>query len=149
MEFKIRPFETEPKDSYRMTGEIRGTNYVFTVGKTDKSIPTRSIANDAYGVFAIVEEGEFDLGFGFSLTISIDTDEIDFELGIPPGCQICLKQCGDETAALAILKEHDTDPQSVNLLIPPDSSACVYFNSSGFKDGVSYTLNDEPEAEFN
>jgi hypothetical protein len=80
-------------------------------------------------VYAIVSEAEIPLEHGLLLKVSVSPDPV-FE-DMPPGCEIELVRPGDPRMLQEQLRRNGIDPLRVNLLIPPDASVDVLFNSEG------------------
>lgn len=138
MNLKVRPFERiierfGSAPAIRASGQIVKHRFALHIDAAVYPLPTVGTGTDKWGDYALIQTGEMDLGDGFTLRISGEYDEDS--PGAEPGCEISLERRGDPRKARAALDREGIDPSSVNLLVPPEASVSVYFNSLGLVDG--------------
>lgn len=131
---QVRPFERimDPDAgpaSLRCAGTIEDGVYVLHVGQGMHRLQTLSTGVDQWGPFAVLEPHEVSLGPGRDLTVEVEPAEL--EPGSPLGCRIALTRRRDPAITEQLLRSQGIDPQSVNVLDPPEAAVAVYFHQSG------------------
>ena len=130
MSLKVRPFNTM-LDDVLAEGIIEGNSFVCRFYGNSFVVGTTKIGEDKRGSYALIEEVERPECFGYTFKVEPDYDE-DF----PPGCRISLFR--DKTDSVrAQVREHDIDPDSVNLVGTVTESIAVYFDFDGKENGSS------------
>jgi hypothetical protein len=139
MSLKVRSFERiiEPpgaSTAIRVCGCIVDGFFVFSVGAVSWRLPTVECHSDDRGAYALLKEGEFQLGDRFVLRVQkmgSDAETIELDLG----CEISLIKPGDTTSYEQILKVEGYKPEQFNILVPPGALLSVSFNSDGRVNG--------------
>jgi hypothetical protein len=131
---RVRPFERlidngADNGSLRCSGAIEDGVYVLTLGDAIHHLPTAQTGFDEWGPFAVLTPCEASLGSGFHLTVEAEPE--DPEPGSPIGCRVAVTARRDPALTDRLLRAHGIDPQSVNLLHPPDAVIAIRFHAYG------------------
>ena len=134
MTLRVRPFERmidaeAGPASLRCAGSIEDGVYVLHVGQEMHRLRTLSTGMDQWGPFAVLEPYEVSLGSGRELTVEAEPEER--EPGSPLGCRIALTTRRDPAITEQLLRSHGIDPQSVNVLDPPEAVVAIRFLQFG------------------
>ena len=134
MTLQVRPFERimDPDAgpaSLRCAGTIEDGVYVLHVGQGMHRLQTLSTGVDQWGPFAVLEPHEVSLGPGRDLTVEAEPEEL--EPGSPLGCRIALTRRRDPAITEQLLRSQGIDPQSVNVLDPPEAVVAIRFLQCG------------------
>jgi hypothetical protein len=121
--------DTEGTASLRCAGTIENGVYVLHVGKERYRLQTLSTGVDDWGPFAVLEPHQVSLGAGRELTVEAEPEEL--EPGAPLGCRVALIKRRDPAIMEQLLRGRGIDPQSVNVLDPPETAVAVHFHPSG------------------
>ena len=136
MEFSVRAFDAESLgDGETLAGRIAGGAYSLVVNGHAYPVVTKRVDSDEVGVFAVVEEGKWEIGPGLLLKVEAFLDEDDAQRGCPPGCTISLVEPGPRELAERAARAAGLDPQAVNVLVPSRLDYSVDFNSGGHANG--------------
>ncbi len=146
MTLQVRPFErtidTEAgAASLRCAGSIEDGVYVLHVGQGMHRLQTLSTGVDQWGPFAVLEPYEVSLGSGLELTVEAEPEER--EPGSPLGCRIALATRRDPAIIEQLLRRQGIDPQSINVLDPPEAVVAIRFQQSGQFTGWTHLRRSE------
>jgi len=119
---------------FAFSGAVQGKIYVIALPGFEYRLPTLDVGADQRGAFAIVEEGEELVTYNLLLTVAPE-----HEPDSPTGCQISVRRLNDPKKLDECLRRQGYDPTSVNLLVPVQYGASVYFDHDGNVNGVVAT----------
>ncbi len=141
MEFKVRPFVAvvhtiEDQPPTKCQGASVGQEYQLQFGPGLHRVPALRIESDKVGPFAVLEPTRNAIEYGFVLIAEAEAP------GSPMaedsvGCCVRLEQSSDPAQVRAWLASQGRDPDQFNLVVPPDFSFTIYFNSGAAYSGTS------------
>lgn len=132
MDFKVRPFdEKRVGGDQGIEGKIERGTYVLLVNGFDYQVETSEVGTDALGPFALIPEGQKNLGVGVFLRVEVDIDEEKTLLQLDQGCSITLVEPQPEEQVDAVLRSLGLPPNSVNVLAVARFAFAVVFDAGG------------------
>ncbi len=137
MRFKVRPFQREMEHEgqhFAFSGAIQGKIYIIAVRGLEHRLSTLDAGADERGAFAIIEEGEELVTSSLLLTVAPE-----HEPDSPTGCQISVRRLNDPKKLDDFVRRQGYDPTSVNLLVPVQYGASVYFDHDVNVNGIATT----------
>ena len=143
MQFKVRPFRKLEEYGVSMEGRLVASRYVFVVNGVEYALDTLESGSDSSGPYAVIAEGERDLGLNLFIRVELDTDEVSASLGLKPGCSVSLIHRHPPELINAELRQRNIDPEKVNVVVPPRFCYSVDFNSNGGLCGWGELAPDE------
>lgn len=146
---RVRPFDrlidTETTaESLHCTGSIEDGAYIVRIGGGTYHVQTLSTGVDEWGPFAVLEPYEVSLGSGLELTVEAEPEEP--EPGSPLGCRIALTTRRDPAITEQLLRSQGIDPQSVNVLDPPEAAVAFRFLKGGQCHGWTHLRRSQAES---
>lgn len=138
---QVRPFDrmidTEiTAEPLRCTGSIEDGAYIVRIGDGTYHVQTFSTGVDEWGPLAVLVPYEVSLGSGVELTV--DAEPEDREQGSPLGCRIALTTRRDPSVTEQLLRSHEIDPETVNVLDSPDALIAIRFSTGGHFRGWAH-----------
>lgn len=127
MEFIVRPFRRligrgPAQPASDVTGTIEAGAFILAVDGARYTIPTVRCGEDEHGEFAVVEESEQILDYGFRLAVEVDPP------GYPDGPVGCTIRLFKPHRDLAAMQEAYPD---MNVLLPVEANLSIDFGPSG------------------
>jgi hypothetical protein len=130
---KVRPFE-KTLDTlgkpFTCSGRIEGQEFILQVGTNVHWIHVVSVGEDEWGAFAEIEPSRTSLGDGYVLEVEQECPD-NPELDPLPGCDIAIVLPADPARYEGLLRNLGYDPNSFNVIRPPQAILSLSFHSSG------------------
>lgn len=133
MNLKVRPFK-KTLNEIEIQGTIQGGQFRLRLFGHTYPVTTSNVGVDAHGRYALIDEMQRPVNFGYMLTIEVEPDE-----NLPPGCRIAVFR--DKTDQIRkTIRRQGFDPDSANLMGTASDGVYLYFNSAGIIDGWGESL---------